>query len=198
MTQPPPSEMPSANPFFAAWNTPDGVAPFDRVKPEHFLPAYARALSEHEAEIAAIAVDPAPPDFDNTIAALELSGKMLDRVSNVFHVLAGAHTNDALLEIEREMSPRIARHWNKIDTNEPLFRRIDAVMRNADKLGLDAEQKRVLERYHTGFRRSGAALDAKGKKRLGEIIERLASLSTAFSQNVLADEQAFTLQIEHE
>jgi peptidyl-dipeptidase Dcp len=198
MTQPTPSEMPSANPFFAAWNTPDGVAPFDRVKPEHFLPAYARALAEHEAEIAAIAVDPAPPDFDNTIAALELSGKMLDRVSNVFHVLAGAHTNDALLEIEREMSPRIARHWNKIDTNEPLFRRIDAVMRNAGKLGLDAEQKRVLERYHTGFRRSGAALDAKGKKRLGEIIERLASLSTAFSQNVLADEQAFTLQIEDE
>ena len=198
MTQPSPSDMPPAsdNPFFAAWTTPDGVAPFGRIKPEHFLPAYARALAEHEAEIAAIAADPAPPDFDNTIAALELSGKALDRVSNVFHVLTGAHTNDALLEIEREMSPRIARHWNKIDTNEPLFRRIDAVMRNADKFGLDAEQKRVLERYHTGFWRSGAALDAKGKKRLGEIIEHLASLSTAFSQNVLADEQAFTLQLE--
>jgi len=190
--------MTSANPFFAAWTTPEGVAPFDRIKPEHFLPAYTQALAEHEAEVAAIAASPVSPTFDNTIAALELSGKMLDRVSNVFHVLTGADSNDALLEIEREMSPRIARHWNKIDTNEPLFRRIDAVMRNADKLGLNVEQKRVLERYHTGFRRSGAALDAEGKKRLGEIIERLASLSTAFSQNVLADEQAFTLRIEDE
>jgi peptidyl-dipeptidase Dcp len=203
MTQPTPFGMPAAstvpaastNPFFEPWNTPDGVAPFGRIKPEHFLPAYARALAEHETEIAAIAADPAPPDFDNTIAALERSGKALERVSNVFHVLAGAHTSDVLLDIEREMSPRIARHFNKIDTNEPLFRRIEAVMRSAGKHGLDAEQKRVLERYHTGFRRSGAALDAKGKKRLGEIIERLASLSTAFSQNVLADEQAFTLQI---
>ncbi len=204
MTQPTPSGMPAAatmpatsgNPFFEPWTTPDGVAPFDRIEPEHFIPAYARALAEHEAEIAAIAVDPAPPDFDNTVAALERSGKTLERVSNVFHVLAGTHSNDVLLDIERELSPRIARHFNKIDTNEPLFRRIDTVMRGADKLGLDAEQKRVLERYHTGFRRSGAALDAEGKKRLGEIIERLASLSTAFSQNVLADEQAFTLQIE--
>jgi len=203
MTQPTPSDMPagsgrpaaSGNPFFAAWTTPDGVAPFHHIKPEHFRPAYARALAEHEAEITAIAADPAPPDFDNTIVALERSGKALDRVSNVFHVLAGAHTDDALLEIEREMSPVIARHWSKIDTNELLFRRIDAVMRNAGKSGLDAEQRRVLERYHTGFRRSGAALDAEGKQRLGDIIERLASLSTVFSQNVLADEQAFTLQL---
>ena len=96
------------------------------------------------------------------------------------------------------ISPQIARHWNQIHTNAALFRRIDAVMRPAEHLGLDAEQKRVLERYHTSFRRAGAALDDAAKRRLAEIIERLAALGTAFSQNVLADEQAFTLRLEGE
>ena len=97
------------NPFFADWTTPDGVPPFDAIKPEHFRPAYARAIAEHDAEIAAIAADPAPPSFANTIAALETSGRALTRISNVFHVLAGAHSNDALLEIEREIAPQMAR-----------------------------------------------------------------------------------------
>src|SRR5271170_7617330 len=130
---------PSGNPFFEDWTTPDGVAPFARIAPEHFREAYARALAEHEAEIAAIAADPSPPSFANTIAALELSGRTLDRVENVFHVLAGAHTNDALLELEREMSPLLARHFNKINTNAALFRRIDALMRDAGRTELDAE-----------------------------------------------------------
>jgi peptidyl-dipeptidase Dcp len=194
MTQP----AASANPFFATWTTPDGVPPFDRIAPEHFRDAYAGALKEHEAEVAAIAADAAPPSFDNTIAALERSGRALERVGNTFHLLAGAHTNDALLEIERELSPQIARHWNKIHTNTALFRRIDTVMREADSLGLDREQKRVTERYHTSFRRSGAALDGAAKQRLTQIIERLAELGTAFSQNVLADEQAFTLRLDGE
>src|SRR5271156_5503706 len=92
----------SGNPFFEDWTTPDQVAPFDRIAPEHFRPAYDRALAEHEAEIAAITANPAPPTFDNTIAALELSGRALDRVGDVFHVLTGAHSNDALLAIERD------------------------------------------------------------------------------------------------
>ncbi|MGA7790922.1 MAG: M3 family metallopeptidase [Xanthobacteraceae bacterium] len=188
----------SANPFFTDWNTPDGVPPFDRIEAEHFLPAYARALAGHEAEVEAIAANATPPSFDNTIAALELGGRALERVGNAFHLLAGAHTNDALLEIERELSPQIARHWNKIHTNAALFRRIDTLMREAATLGLNPEQKRVIERYHTSFRRAGAALDGGAKKRLGEIIERLAELGTAFSQNVLADEQAFTLPLNGE
>src|SRR5271170_1793247 len=174
---------PSGNPFFEDWTTPDGVAPFARIKPEHFREAYARALAEHEAEIAAIAADPAPASFTNTIAALELSGRALDRVENVFHLLAGAHTNDALLELERELAPQLARHFNTINTNAALYRRVDTLMREAGRLGLNAEQKRVIERYHTGYRRAGAALDGAAKKRLGEIIERLAALGTAFSQN---------------
>jgi peptidyl-dipeptidase Dcp len=186
------------NPFFADWTTPDGVPPFDQIKPEHFRPAYARALAEHEAELAAIVTNTEPPTFDNTIAALELGGGALDRVENVFHILAGAHTNSDLLEIEREMSPRIARHWNKINTDSALFQRIDTLMRNAEKLSLSPEQKRVLERYHTGFRRAGAALDTPAKQRLAQIIERLAALGTTFSQNVLAEEQAFALALDGE
>jgi len=193
------TEIPgAANPFFEAWNTPEGVPPFGRIAPGHFREAYARALVEHDVEIAAIAGNTAPPSFDNTIAALELSGRALERVGNAFHLLAGAHTNDALLEIERELSPQIARHWNKIHTDAALFRRIDTLMQEAERLGLNAEQKRVTERYHISSRRSGAALDGEAKKRLAAIIERLAELGTAFSQNVLADERAFTLRLNDE
>jgi peptidyl-dipeptidase Dcp len=186
------------NPFFAAWTTPGEVPPFDRIKPEHFRQAYERALAEHETEIAAIAADQEPPSFDNTIAAMEGSGRALTRVSNVFHVLVGAHSNGALLEIERDIAPQIARHWNKIHTNAALFRRIDTLVKKAETLALTAEQKRVLERYHITFRRAGAGLDTTAKKRLAEIIERLAALGTAFSQNVLADEQAFALSLRDE
>jgi len=186
------------NPFLADWTSPDGVPPFDRIEPGHILPAYRSALAEHDAEIAAIAAGPETPSFANTIAALESSGRALDRVDNVFHLLAGAHSNDALLEIEREIAPLIARHWNEIYANEPLFRRIDALMVKAPALDLTAEQQRVLERYHTSFRRAGAGLDSAAKQRHAEIIERLASLGTTFSQNVLADEQSFTLALDGE
>ena len=187
--------MTEKNPFFAPWRTPEEAPPFDEIKPEHFLPAYERAFAEHDAEIGAIAGSSAAPDFANTIEALERSGRALERVENVFHLLAGAHSNDALLEIEREIAPKIAGHWNKVHTNAALFGRIDALAGRSGELGLDAEQKRVLERYHVSFRRAGAALDGAAKKRLSGIIERLAALGAAFSQNVLADEQAFALPL---
>jgi peptidyl-dipeptidase Dcp len=186
------------NPFFRNWTTPDQVPPFAAIKPEHFAPAYARAIAEHEAEIEAVASQAAAADFANTIAALELSGRALERVEQVFGLLVGAHSNDALLEIERELSPQVASHWNKFRTNATLFSRIDTLMRQAGTLTLTAEQKRVLERYHTAFRRAGAALDGAAKQRLAEIVERLAELGTAFSQNVLADEQAFALALSEE
>ena len=194
MTRPQQTE----NPLFDEWTTPDGVPPFARIAPEHFGDAFARSLAEHEAEIAAVATDPSAPTFDNTIAAMETSGRSLSRVSNVFYVLVGAHSNDKLLEIEREIAPRMARHWNAIHSNETLFRRIDALMQRVETLGLTAEQKRVLERYHISFRRAGAGLDQDAKKRLAEIIERLAQIGTSFSQNLLADEQAFALSLEDE
>jgi peptidyl-dipeptidase Dcp len=192
------SHAATANPILADWTTPDGVPPFDVIKPEHFRPAYTQALAENEAEIAAIKADPAPPSFDNTIGALELSGRALTRVESIFHMLVGAHANDALLAIEREIAPLTALHWNKINTDAVLFARVDTLMRQAGKLGLSAEQARVLERYHTGFRRAGAGLNDTAKKRLTEITERLATLGTSFSQNVLADEQAYTLRLDGE
>jgi peptidyl-dipeptidase Dcp len=186
------------NPFFEDWTTPDEVPPFAAIKPGHFAPAYARAFAEHEAEVNAVAGQTAAPDFVNTIAALELSGRALARVEQVFGLLVGADSDDALLQIERELSPQVASHWNKFRTNAALFRRVDTLMRQSDTLGLTAEQKRVLERYHTSFRRAGAALDGAAKQRLGEIVKRLAELGTTFSQNVLADEQAFTLSLHDE
>ncbi len=188
----------SANPFFETWATPFQVPPFGRIAPEQFRPAFERAFAEHDAEIAAIAADPAAPSFDNTVAALERSGRALGRVNDVFSALAGAHTNDALLEIEREIAPREARHWNAILMHEALFRRVNALYRERERLGLTPEQRRVLERHHLRFRRAGAALDAGAKRRLAEIGERLATLGTTFSQNVLADEQAYTLVLEGE
>jgi peptidyl-dipeptidase Dcp len=186
------------NPLLEDWSGPFGVPPFGRFAPEHFTPAYDRAFAKHDAEIAAIAGEVAAPTFPNTIEAMERSGRTLDRVGSVFGVLAGAHTNDALLAVEREISPRRARHWNGILLNEPLFRRIDTLWELRDTLGLNPEQARVLERYYLMFKRAGAALDAASRKRLAEIGERLATLGTAFSQNVLADEQAYALVLENE
>src|SRR5689334_20660770 len=186
------------NPLLEDWRGPFGVPPFGRIAPEHFMPAFDRAFAEHDAEIAAIAGDASAPTFQNTIEAMERCGRTLDRVGRVFGVLSGAHTNDALLAVEREISPREARHWNGILLNEPLFRRIDTLWHRRDTLGLNAEQARVLERYYLMFKRAGAALDADARKRLADINERLATLGTTFSQNVLADEQAYTLVLENE
>jgi peptidyl-dipeptidase Dcp len=181
------------NPLLAAWHAPFGAPPLDRIRPEHFAPAFDRALAEHRAEIDAIAAGAAEPSFENTVAALERSGRLLGRVSNVFYVLAGAHTNEAIQAVERDMAPVLARHWNEIHLNEKLFARLDAVHRRPD--GLMAEQSRVLERYHAMFRRAGAGLDAAAKQRLKAIAERLASLGTMFGQNVLADEQAYVMPL---
>jgi peptidyl-dipeptidase Dcp len=186
------------NPLLENWTSPFGVPPFARIRPEHFLPAFTTAFAAHAAEVAAIASDPAEPSFANTIEALEQAGETLNRISNTFHVLAEAHTNDALLAAERELAPLRAQHWNKILLDERLFRRVDALYRRSGELELTPEQARVLERYHAMYKRAGAALDATAKARLAEINERLASLGTAFSQNVLADEQSYLLELEAE
>jgi peptidyl-dipeptidase Dcp len=186
------------NPLLENWTSPFGVPPFARIRPEHFLPAFTTAFAAHATEVAAIASDPAEPSFANTIEALEQAGETLNRISNTFHVLAEAHTNDALLAAERELAPLRAQHWNKILLDERLFRRVDALYRRSGELELTPEQARVLERYHAMFKRAGAALDPTAKARLAEINERLASLGTAFSQNVLADEQSYLLELEAE
>ncbi len=187
-----------ANPLLQDWQTPFGAPPFAQIAPEHFRPAFDRALAAHDAEIEAIADDPASPSFDNTIVALERAGHRLDRVASVFHALAGAHTNDSILALERDMSPILAAHYSRIYLHGPLFRRVETLFRKTASLGLTAEQARVLERYHTAFRRAGAHLDDAARERLKAISERLATLGTAFSQNVLADERDYTLVLETE
>jgi peptidyl-dipeptidase Dcp len=186
------------NPLIAAWDTLFGLLPFDRIRPDDFHDAFAAALAEQRAEIDAIAADPAPPSFANTIAALELSGRTLRRVSAAFFNLAGADTNDEIEAIEREVAPALARHRSAIHLNAALFRRVDDLYRHADELGLDDEQRQVLDRYHTIFVRAGAAGDAAAKERLAAISERLAALGTAFGQNVLADERGFALVLDGE
>jgi peptidyl-dipeptidase Dcp len=186
------------NPFFAPWSTPFEIPPFERIEPDHFRPAFDRALETHDGEIAVIAADGAAPTFENTVDAMERSGRDLRRVSAVFFNLAGSHTNDAIQSIEREMAPLLARHRSAIYMNEALYGRFAALFEKRESLGLSPEQARVLDRYHTIFVRAGAQLKPEAKKRLAAIVERLAALGTQFSQNVLADEKAYTLVLEGE
>ena len=189
---------PGDNPLLEDWIGPFGVPPFSRIKPGHFMPAFAHAFAEHTGEVAAVAADRAAPTFANTIDALETAGQTLTRVSNVFDLLASADTNDDILEIERELAPLEAKHWNRILMDAALFRRVDALWRERAKLALTPEHARVLERYHVMFTRAGAALESGAKARLAAVNERLASLATDFGQNVLADEQASTLELDGE
>ncbi len=183
------------NPFFEHWTAPYGAPPLDRIAPEHFPPAYDWALAEHVAEIAAIAENPALPSFENVVVALEKSGPLLTRVEGVFHNLASAATNEALQAIELEMAPRLSAHWSAIFMHPVLFARLDAVYRERDALGLDAEALRVLERYHLDFVRAGAQLNGENRDRLAAIAKRLAVLGTQFNQNVLGDEENWILSL---
>lgn len=186
------------NPLLTAWKTPFELPPFGVLAPEHFRPAFERVLRDHRARVEEIARSADPPTFDNTIAALERSWTDLARVSSVFHVLTGAHTNDALEAIDLEVSPVLARHHSDVYLHERLFQRIAKLIEQKPAIGLDAEQARVLERYHTAFVRAGAALAPEQRERLAVIGERLAVLGTQFGQNVQADEKGYALVLDGE
>ena len=185
----------TANPLLKAWQTPFETPPFAEIAPEHFLPAFEQAFADHSAEIAAITHDPAAPDFANTITALERSGKLLSKVAAVFYDLVSAHSNPALLEADKEVSLRMARHWNPIMMNAVLFGRIAALYHDRAALKLTPEQMRLLERTYTRFHRAGAGLDEAAKKRMAEINERLAHLGTTFSHHLLGDEQEWSMEL---
>jgi peptidyl-dipeptidase Dcp len=184
-----------ANPLLRGWQTPFETPPFAEIAPEHFLPAFEQAFADHAAEIAAIEHDPATPDFANTITALERSGKLLSKVSAVFYDLVSAHSSPALLEIDKEVSLRMARHWNPIMMNAVLFGRIAMLHDNRASLRLSSEQLRLLERSYTRFHRAGAGLEEAAKKRMAEINERLAQLGTTFSHHLLGDEQDWFMEL---
>ncbi|MDB5502369.1 MAG: peptidase, partial [Tardiphaga sp.] len=189
-----PTQMPD-NPLLKPWITPFETPPFNEIEPAHFMPAFEQAFFDHAAEISAIVNDNSAPDFANTITALERSGKLLSRVSAVFYDLVSAHSNPAILEIDKEVSLRQARHWNPIMMNAVLFGRIAALHDNRASLGLTSEQMRLLQRTYTRFHRAGAGLDDTAKARMAEINERLAHLGTAFSHHLLGDEQDWFMEI---
>jgi peptidyl-dipeptidase Dcp len=183
-----------SNPLIPKWTGPyGGVPPFDRVKVEHFKPALEAAMAEHLEEVERIAADPAAPTFENTIAALERAGRALDRVGAVYNVFASTVRTPEFQEVEREMEPRLAGHRDKIVQNSRLFKRIAAVYEGPERARLDAEQQRLAWDKYTDFVRTGARLDDGSKKKLGDINQRLATLYTQFSQNVLADEGRYVL-----
>ncbi|HSM68935.1 MAG TPA: M3 family metallopeptidase [Xanthomonadales bacterium] len=174
-----------SNPFYAASELYFNYPPFDRIETRHFRPAYEQGMQEQLAEIEAIANNPEPPDFENTLAALERSGRVLDRVDRVFSALVSAHTNDQLEEIRSEMAPRLSAHNDQILLNGDLFKRIQAIAEARDSLELDPESYRLAGKYYEDFVRAGALLSDEDKERLKAMNSELASLQTTFSQNVL-------------
>ena len=180
---------PDNNPLLAKWEGPyGGIPPFDRVKIALFKPALEAAMTEQLAEIEKIANDPAPPDFENTITALERSGRTLNRVTTVYGVWGATMSTPEYQAVQREMAPRLAAFNDQITQNEALFKRIEAVYNSPAKAKFTPEQQRLTWLYYTNFVRAGARLNADAKKRLSQINQQLAGLYTKFSQNVLAEE----------
>ncbi|HZF47482.1 MAG TPA: M3 family metallopeptidase [Polyangiaceae bacterium] len=187
------------NPLLAKWTGPyGGVAPFDKIKAEHFKPAILASIDAFRRELDTIAKNPDPPTFENTLAALEDAGRTYRDLDTSYGVWTSNLSTPEIQGVEREMAPRLAAFEDEIYQNEPLFKRIEAVYNAPDKAKLTPEQQRLAWVYYTRFVRAGAKLDAAAKKRMSEINQRLASLFTDFSQSVLADEEGYTVVLESE
>ena len=183
------------NPLLSNWDTPFDLPPFDKITDEHFAPAIDAALSEHSAAIDAIAGNPAPVSFSNVIEALEASGPLLDRVLGAFFSVLGADSNPAREALQREYSPKLAAHFANITANKALYARVKAVWDARDTLELTNEQARVLMLCHRNYVRGGAALTGEDETRMKDILGRLAELGTAFTQNLLADEREWHMEL---
>jgi len=188
--------LPASNPFAQESRLPLNYPAFDQIKNADYGPAYEEGMKEQAAEIAKIANNKAAPTFENTIVAMERSGRLLDRVSSVFGNLSGANTNDEFDALNRELAPKLSAHSDAIRLNEKLYARIKTLYDKRDKLKLDPESKRLLERYHTDFVRAGAKLSAADKEKLKAYNSQLAALSTTFSQNVLKEANASALVVD--
>lgn len=187
------------NPFLDSWaELPFGAPPFDRIRVEHYMPAFQQGMNEQIAEVAAITANPDQPSFQNTIEAMEMSGATLSRVAGVFYNLTSSDNTEPLKALQREVTPLLSRHQSAISLNQELFARIDDLHRRRAELDLTPEQMRLLERYHLNFVRAGAQLDEAGRARLAAIDEELSNLGTQFQQNMMADTAAWTLVLETE
>ncbi len=183
------------NPLLAEWTAPFGVPPFDLIKEDDYLPALRQGIAEQQAEIDAITDLPEPANFKNTIEALERSGGVLEKVASVFDAVNSANSNDIIRAAAMEIAPEQATHSINILLNQKLFSRIRSVYSDRDALGLDPEQMRLLEETYKYFVREGAELDVQAKQRLREINSQLATLAEQFSQNLLAETNAFELLV---
>ncbi len=183
------------NPFFSTYQTPYQVPPFDLIKNEHFKPALLEGIKQQEAEILAITSNKENPTFDNTIVALEKSGKLLSKVNTVFNNLNGANTNDELQAIAKEVAPILAEHSDNINLNDALFKRIKIVWDQQSNLQLNQEEKKLLENTYKRFVRNGANLNTSQKERLRAINSELAILTLKYGQNVLAETNKYELII---
>ena len=187
---------PNINPFFQEWNTPYEVPPFLDIKDEHYMPAYEQGMKENLEEIDVIVNNPEAPTFANTIEELERTGQLLSKVGRVFSNLASSNTNPKLQELQRELSPMLSAHYDKISLNEGLFNRVDAIWQNRENLDLTKEQTKLLNDTRKGFVRSGALLSEDQKERISEINSKISGLSTSFGQNLLAETNGFELILE--
>ena len=186
----PTAAMTTENPLLTESTLPFHFPPFDKIKDADYQPAFEQGMAEHLKEVAAIANNPQPATFENTIVALERSGQTLARVDRIFSNLAGANTNPAIQQTETVMSPKLAAHQDEIFLNPALFARVQAIYGQRDKLGLDAESKYLLERYEKDFVRAGAKLSDADKTKLKAMNGELASLETTFNQDVLKEKNA--------
>ena len=188
-----------ANALLAKWEGPyDGVPPFNRVKIADFKPALEAAMAENLAEVQKIAADPKAPNFENTIAAMERTGKALERIQTIYDIWSSNMSTPEFRVVESEMDPKLAAFSDKITQNEALFKRIEAVYNSPEKSKLTPEQQRLTWRYYTNFVRAGARLDPAAKKRLSEINQQLAKLYTRFNANLLSDENDRYLELKTE
>jgi peptidyl-dipeptidase Dcp len=183
------------NPLLADWDSPFQLPPFDAIDDDQFAPAFDAALDEGRAAIAAIAENPEPANFANTIEALELSGETLNRVAGVFYNLSGSDANPARDALQRDLAPRMSAYASEITNNRALFERIETLWEDREGLDLTAEQARVLMLYRRMFVRAGAALEGGARDRLTEVKSRLAVLGTQFTQNLLAEERGWSLPL---
>jgi len=186
------------NPLLAKWDTPFEIPPFEKIKIEHFMPAYVEAMAQHKAEIDSIVNNTEAPTFDNTIVAYDNSGELLDKISPVFSNISGTASTPEVIALAKELSPLTSKHFNEISLNPLLFQRVKAVYEKRDSLGLDAEQMRLLTEMYKGFVRSGADLSEDKKNELKKINEEISALQLQFGQNLLAETDAFKLIIDKE
>ena len=187
---------PNINPFFQSWDTAYEVPPFMDIKDEHYMPAYKKGMEENLSEIDVIVNNTEAPTFSNTIEELERTGKLLGKVSRVFSNLASSNTNPQLQELQRELSPMLSAHYDKISLNEELFKRVETIWQERDAIDLTSEQLKLLNDTRKQFVRSGALMSEEQKKQITKINSELSGLSTSFGQNLLAETNGFELILE--